>query len=367
MTTILLITSVGSLVGQNVLDSLEGRRQSLRIVATNSAAQASNNFRCDAVHLAPPVADAAAWRAFHARVMDEEGVDLVIPGRDDDVLALAQWLEAEPAMAPRLMVGSVAAARPFQDKVWCAEFAQAQGLAFAPTVVSGSPEAAQQALALWQRHGVLIAKPRAGNGSRGVRLLVSAEQVSAQALKQGLAIQPYLDPHPDWQRLAAELEGGIPLWFEIPERRLHCAQLLIDPQGTVREVFCFSARHSCGKPQELAPLNEPDLLELALAYGRAFAAAGWRGPCNIQGKRDPELGLQVIETNGRFSGGTSARRLLGFDEVALGLRQWLGDGVLSADPLQTVADGRVDKLLGDQLVHGAAIQALSEHGSWRRY
>jgi carbamoyl-phosphate synthase large subunit len=116
----------------------------------------------------------------------------------------------------------------------------------------------------------------------------------------------------------------------------------------------------------VAPLNEPDLLALALAYGQAFAAAGWRGPCNIQGKRDPELGLQVIETNGRFSGGTSARRLLGFDEVALGLRQWLGDGVLSADPLQTVADGRVDKLLGDQLVHGADIQALSEHGLWRR-
>ena len=43
MTATLLLTSVGSLVGQNVLDSLEGRRQALRIVATNSVAEAGNN------------------------------------------------------------------------------------------------------------------------------------------------------------------------------------------------------------------------------------------------------------------------------------------------------------------------------------
>jgi len=79
----LLITSVGSGVGHNPLDGLEGRRQGLRVIGSNSEASAAANFRCDRFYLAPPAADAAAWDAFHEALMAREAIDLAIPARDE--------------------------------------------------------------------------------------------------------------------------------------------------------------------------------------------------------------------------------------------------------------------------------------------
>ncbi len=54
----LLIVSVGSLVGQNILDSLEfpafSRRHLVFVAGTNSLVMTANNFRCDEFFLVPP-------------------------------------------------------------------------------------------------------------------------------------------------------------------------------------------------------------------------------------------------------------------------------------------------------------------------
>lgn len=84
------ITSVGSLVGQNILDSLEGRREGIEVVGVNSVAAAAGNFRCDRAYLAPPASRSGEYLDRLAAVLNEEKPDLVLPGRDDDVLALAR-------------------------------------------------------------------------------------------------------------------------------------------------------------------------------------------------------------------------------------------------------------------------------------
>lgn len=364
-----LVTSVGSLVGQNVLDAIAPYRNQLRLLGTNSLADAVSNFRCDACFLAPPVEQVNAWRAHLALLLQAEAINLVIPGRDDDVIALASWLEEEPEYLGRFLVGSVSAARAFQDKVHCARFAAESRLPFAPTVASGSPQAVLEALALYDRFAdlsaaPLIAKPRAGNGSRGVRLLLKRSDVSTLAMRPGYAIQPYLDPHPKLEQFVQEAHDiGVPLWFEIPERALYGAQVLIDPLGQLAGTFCFRAEMSGGRPSLLERDDSPDLAALALAYGQAFAAAGWRGPCNIQAKCDPALGLLAIETNGRFSGGTSARSALGFDEVGMVLQQWLGTALA---PRAAAESKRVIKQLKDRVLNEAAAQQLARLGAWRK-
>jgi len=45
--TRIAITNVGSLVGQNILDALHGRRDGIEVVGINSAAEAASNFRCE--------------------------------------------------------------------------------------------------------------------------------------------------------------------------------------------------------------------------------------------------------------------------------------------------------------------------------
>lgn len=56
----ILIASVGSLVGQNILDALEfpefNRRNLVHITGTNSISLTANNFRCDECYLVPPTA-----------------------------------------------------------------------------------------------------------------------------------------------------------------------------------------------------------------------------------------------------------------------------------------------------------------------
>jgi carbamoylphosphate synthase large subunit len=83
----ILITSVGSLVGLNILDSLEAMRTRLRVVGTNSEPKAPNNFRCDVAYLAPETAD-PAFIARLRTIIAHEKPDLVLAGRDAD---LAPW------------------------------------------------------------------------------------------------------------------------------------------------------------------------------------------------------------------------------------------------------------------------------------
>lgn len=360
-----LITSVGSLVGQNLLDCLAPYRDRLCVIGTNSVAAAANNFRCDLCFLAPAIGERAAWRAHLADLMAEHRVDLVILGRDDDVAELAAWRTRNPALAARLLVGTDGPAAAFTDKVDCAEFSRRHGLAFAPTVTSGAADASALVKALVTEYGFpLIAKPRAGNGSRGVRLLCNPSQAERSARQPGLAIQPYLDPHPDWSELASEWADGIPLWFEIPERSLLGAQVLIAPSGEVTHCFAFRAHMSAGRPALIEADHSADLLALAHAYGDAFSGDGWRGPCNIQAKRDPRAGLRVIETNGRFSGGTSARTALGFDEVGLVLKQWLGLSLVTAS--RTQRDISVTKVLADLPMAASAVDDLQRTSRWQR-
>lgn len=343
----LLITSVGSLVGQNLLDCLEDRRSGCTIVGTNSLADVAGLFRCDRVMLSPPAADARGWRALHDRVLHDEVIDLVIPGRDDDVLALAQWGQACPGLAPRLMAGRAETAQRLVDKVDYAAWAAARDLPFAPTVEAGLTDSAERAEALWRAHGVLVAKPRAGHGSRGVRLVHTAAQVRAAATTAGLALQPYFDPHPDWRVQAEALTLGLPLWSEVPETALYGVQWLIDPQGRLDGHLGYRAVQVAGRPTRVAPCPDASLVRVARQHAQALAEDGWRGPCNVQLKRDPTAGWQVIEVNGRFTGATHARRLLGFDEVGRALRQWLGSESVAEDGPATARPGR------------------AEHGRWR--
>ena len=70
--------------------------------------------------------------------------------------------------------------------------------------------------------------------------------------------------------------------------------------------------------------DDPVAHALARQCGSVFAAAGWRGPLNIQCREAPDGSLCIHELNGRFTGITEARRLLGYDEVALAIRHFVG-------------------------------------------
>ena len=51
--TKILIISVGSLVGQNILETLNNKRKEIKVVGTDASSEAANLYRCDSAYLTP--------------------------------------------------------------------------------------------------------------------------------------------------------------------------------------------------------------------------------------------------------------------------------------------------------------------------
>lgn len=322
--TTLLILSVGSLVGTNILDAVAAFRPGLRVVGVNSEPEAPNNFRCDQVFLAPPAREAEAYWQRVEEILRRENPDLVLAGRDDDIPLLAQWRDQHPRWADRFVVGTSVLSLPMTDKLAGHEWAVARGLPFAPTVAANDPLASERC-ATWMADldCALIGKPRAGNGSRGVRLLLDAGALAAALGDDDLVIQPYLSDAAPYHALREQSKQGLPL-FWTPTLTQFVAQTVIGRDGAILGRFDMEAKMVAGRCERAQAFDDADFRAIGDRYATALAESGWRGPVNVQAVHHPKLGFQVIEFCARAAGALYPRTLLGFDEMALTLSSWTG-------------------------------------------
>ncbi|HET7160702.1 MAG TPA: hypothetical protein VFI62_17010, partial [Burkholderiales bacterium] len=316
----LLVLSVGSLAAQKLIDALGTRRERCVLIGTNSIAQTSANFRCDTVYLVPQ-ASSTDYIDRIAQIIQQERPDIVIPARDDDVLALAVVGERYPPPDQCvLLTGSVAAARMINDKLQTARFAARHALPFAETA-----DNVEAALVLARRHGhPIIGKPRSGNATRGVVLLRSAEEIErAFESNSDFLVQVLLDPPTDTAALTMPYSAGLPFFFSFPETAQYFLQIVVGPDGSISEPLGTLSTQVGGKAIRTERCADPELLSIGRAYARATADEGWRGPLNVQLKRAASGSLVAHELNGRFSGGTAARVYLGFDEIGEMIKRFL--------------------------------------------
>ncbi len=317
-----LVMSGGSLVGANVLATLSNRRSALRLVAMNSAADEATLHDYDEVWLTPETDHSVEFAARFADVVSATNPDLIVPTRDTDVAWLASYQQGGPQRRHKLLCGAVRIANAMLDKLDSAGLARELDLPFAETVGCADHQRLRE---LAKRHGFpLIAKPRDGFASRGVRVLVRVEQLESLSERDDYVIQEYLGDH---ARVAAHLVSeqteGIALFHSLEEIKVSL-QANIDPNGNVTSSIATRNTMVSGKSVSVSRENAIDAQALALRCAGAFAVAGWRGPINIQCQRGPDGQLKIFEFNGRFTGATSARRWLGHDEVGETLRDWLG-------------------------------------------
>ncbi|NWG73399.1 MAG: hypothetical protein HXY24_02115 [Rubrivivax sp.] len=209
------------------------------------------------------------------------------------------------------------------DKLQSAHFSAAHGLPFVPTLeADGDVDRARRFAAT---HGwPLIAKPRRGFASRGVRLLFTDHQLERACATPDTVIQKYVGDGAAVRRMADDMaERGLPLFFTTEETKLSL-QACIGPDGAVTAAFASGNVMRMGRSEAVQLVDDAALVEFAARWAQVFAQAGWRGPLNIQCQRDSDGAVAIYEYNGRFTGATAARQLLGFDEVRCVLRDWLG-------------------------------------------
>jgi carbamoyl-phosphate synthase large subunit len=366
----LLITSAGSLVGQNILDSLVHKRDRIEVIGMNSDAANPRIFRCDRSYLVPPLDQSGSFEDRFLDIIAKEDPDMILAGRDHDVVFLAEIKQRRPDLKKKIPFGEAGQAAMMQDKYLSFQYALEKGLPFADSFLCcGSRDTGGLQSFLRGHSFPLLAKPRWGFGSLGVRYLLNQEQLDgfiAQAGDTEFLFQEYLGPMQDFEQYARQLRYGVPLFSQIPEKNQFAAQVILSPEGTVSEVFISINTMVSGRAEYSRRIEAPDIEEIVLRYARALYRDGWYGPLNLQLKQDRQSRWKVFEFNPRMTGTTSARYLLGYDEIGILTDFFLTDMKLPNHTRTQKPAGVVFKYLTDEYLSDADIKQMEDDRGWEK-
>lgn len=357
----LLLLSGGSLVGHNILDMLANRRQEVHLIATNSETDSPTLYEFDTVYHTPTtLGEPSKFEQKLLRIIDDEKPDLILPCRDDDVVFLADLKERKPDLAEIMVCGNLSTAQAMYDKFKSWQFSKEFDLLFAPTVSTSSGELVFE---FSDEHGFpLLAKPRIGYASRGVFIINNKEQLSEIIKKENYIIQKFFG---NTEKIQSYLEGikntGLPLHHTF-EGIKHSIQIWISKEGNPAGWFCSKNVNQNGTSLRLERYDGDDAKKLASKCMDAFARAGWRGPVNIQCQKTPGGELTIYEFNGRISGASAARYLMGFDEMSNLTQLFLKRKLPSQMDLN---NRKVLRYLVDRTVPGQAQSELERKGVWK--
>ncbi|HUH94659.1 MAG TPA: hypothetical protein VL742_16135 [Casimicrobiaceae bacterium] len=360
----LLVLSVGTRVGQNVLAVLASRRGAVEIVATSSVANEPALFECDAVYLVPPTAaEPEAFERSLLEIVASERIDLVVPCRDDDVVFLAGLRGRRPELAPRLLCGGAEASRIIVDKWLSAKFSARQALPFVPSIACGE---VRDGVAFARRHGFpLVAKPRRGYASQDVYIVCNEAQLARALAEPGWVVQQFLGDARTVEEYLSHVDTrGIPL-FHTFQGLKHSLQALIAPDGATAHLICTRNASRLRRSKRVEWDDDPAASAVGEQCARAFATAGWRGPLNIQCQRDPQGELRIHEFNGRFTGATVERWLLGHDEVGTAIESFTGVA-LPRDRSPVGAPVEAFEWVTARAADPGRVEALARDRVWRR-
>lgn len=362
----LLITSVGSLLGQNILDSIESRRSQIEVIGTNSIADSSRNYRCDKVYLVHNTANDLFNNEF-ASILEKENPDFILPGRDEDCVFLADYKSNHlEEYSNKIPFGSSYIAKITFDKYQSHLFCKKNQLAFADTFFIHKNDRAGLNEFI-QKHGFpLIAKPRQGFGSLGVYFVLNIDQLNELASDNEVLIQEYLGNPDDIFKYKDLFRKGIPLFFQIPEEKQYAAQTIISNDGKMGEVFLTINTMIQGRAEYIKQIENKDIEKLVGEYSKVFYEHGWYGPLNFQLKPDRHGMWKVFELSPRLTGTSSGRKLLGYDEFGILANLFVPEFKIPDLTKPEKVKGIVIKYLQDNLILDENIEMLNKNRVWEK-
>ncbi|MDH3466993.1 MAG: hypothetical protein OES26_14010 [Gammaproteobacteria bacterium] len=360
----ILITSIGSLVGSSIVESLYPRRHEWFIVGVNSQPIAVNNFSSDVVYLVPETTQESAYIERMRSILRAEKPSVVLIGRDFDLSPLNK-LRADPEFKETLFLMPSEACEPvLNDKNETWVFANHHKLPFAAT----ASDRAELDTLIEQFGFPLICKPRFGHGSLSVFIVTTVKQAYSALSEGNFVFQEFLSPPQDVQSLFPDFRFGVPLFYSINEHDHYSAQGLVGSNG---ELLAFIATLSVlegGKSISARPIDEPALEQVAADYARALGPLGYIGPLNLNCKKIDSDHFVPYELNGRFTGTTATRAAFGHPEVEYALDYFL-DGKKPKRRYQSKSNFMrqlVHRRPVPQLFDSVMVSQLITDGVWRR-
>lgn len=367
----ILITSVGSLVGQNILDVLESevcpRRNLVRIIGTNSIATNPMNYRCDAAYLVSNTST-GIFKEELSKIIKAEKPDLILSGRDEDTEAVMRLLMEHPALPGRTPYGNIETLIFALDKWETWQFCQRHDLPFAATFVVDKSGNENDLESFIEEHGYpLIAKPIQGFASKGVIFVRNLEEAQAVLSYPGYMIQEYLGDGAMLESYFRQLDGPTPLFVHAPNIFHHSCHTVIAPNGSFDRFFISRNEHDSGVTLGFKKVEHPELEDLASMYAEAIAKDGGYGPVTIQFREDRKGVWKAQEMNMRTNGNTFPRFLMGQDDIGLIVRAL---GLDANFPIYraptTTHRWIIGKTLSSYIMEPEAINILKERKAWCR-
>lgn len=317
----LLLVSAGSLVAQNLIEIIQHSREAFHIIGTNSLDDFHTLKELDQF-IKSPLTISPDIFSFLTSTIENELPDLVIPCRDEDAVVLAKLAEMNPGLSSKISLTDSQLAENFYDKFFSYKMCEEVGLPFAYTRLATE----------YESNGILeapfILKPKKGFASKGVRLIVNPVQIdSLNGSKENFIDQERLGEELELLSRISEFDTlGYPLHFSFEENKY---SIQIYSASELSNSSYFIGKHFMknGISYQVERWQDESLEFIARISLEKFHKLGLRGPLNIQLQRSKEGCFKIFEFNCRFTGATSSRFLLGFNELDLLLKDHLGVSV----------------------------------------
>jgi len=363
----ILILSVGSLLGQNILDALEGRRDKVEIIGVNTVSVNPRVFRCDRLYKSVN-SNSNEFASSFLNILTKELPDLVLPGRDEDVMILSKFFLKYPEFKNMIPEGSLTAIEIMNDKALSMAFTQKYNLPFASSFILGETNKDVYAWAKSVEYPI-IAKPRDGFGSLGIRVLMHDTHLEnlVNSGIDNIILQKLIGFNKtnmrQLQRFEEDIQNGIPFFFHLPDDAQFAAQVLIDQDGHYDEIFTSKSLMVLGRCEKAEPYLDPELTRIAKNYTNAIINEGWRGMFNMQ-LREADNTFYGIEMNGRMSGSTSARAWLGYDEIRNLIKSYYKTDIGVDRRYPTNTNGLVYRSLTDYYISHDDCKTFDQNNFW---
>jgi carbamoyl-phosphate synthase large subunit len=322
----ILVTGVGGRsVGHQILHGLLSMGSKYRVVACDADPFAYGLYEVSDRYQIPR-ADSQSYLDTILSIAEREKIDVILPGTEPEVLVLA---DAAPTLHDRgctVVVNPRSVVQLCSNKATLYEWLSANGF--------GVPKSAP--LSEWSSLAAtcgfpLVAKPTTmTGGSRGVALLNSEEEVTryVAALPPSVEVvfQEYIDgPESEYTVGVMISKSGELIDSIVMHRRLVGMSLGVE-RVIANKLYALSTGYSQGYIIS-DTFIQSECEQLAMRIGA-------RGPMNIQ-CRVNDCKLFVFEVHPRFSGTSSFRADVGFNEPDILIRNFHFDEQFMRIPYRT--------------------------------
>ncbi|MBF0522475.1 MAG: ATP-grasp domain-containing protein [Candidatus Omnitrophica bacterium] len=322
-----LVTGVGSLLGQSIIKALKASEISCHILGTDYFPHAVGLYWVEKGFILPdvlsPKVSREQWVEAVSKIIKDEHIDIVFVGLDFEVEIFSQLKEQFESKSPvKIVVSDPKACAICKDKYATAQFLKSKGFPFPDSAL---PEEAEEFLK--QHSFPFIVKSRFG--FRSWHLYTVKDRLE---LENALKVCPTpviqeLVGTPDEEYTSGSLSLNGDILSVVVLRRI------LKDGNTFRAVLderCFAFH---------------DFIK------QVSGALQAHGPMNFQ-FRDTARGPVIFEINPRFSGTTYMRALVGVNEVEIFLRALMGKEQLEI----TYKKGVILRYFEEQFVPGDVYQ-----------